>query len=85
MSPIFAASTTLASDDCNVAGQLDCGTLLLIGDTFDAVRADCHSQCEMLPLVPNHDFCSDFDLLPVRAGRPDQGPQSSGDVPGGPS
>ena len=85
MSPIVAASTTLPSDDCNVTGQLDCGAVLLNGDAFDAVRADCHSQCEMLTLVPNHDFGSDLDFLPVRAGRSDQGLQSSGDVPGGPS
>ena len=85
MSPFFAADTTLASDDCNVARQLDCGTLLLTSDTFDAVRADYHLRCEILTLVPIHDFGSDLDFLPVKASRPDQQPQSSGDVPGGPS
>ena len=82
---MFAASTTLASDDCNVAGQLDCGTVPLISDRLDAVRADYHLQCEILTLVPNHDSGSGLVFLPVRAGRPDQGSQSSGDVPGGPS
>ena len=68
---------------CSTRGKVILVSVL--SDTFDAVRADYHSQCEILTLVPNHDFGSDLDFLPVRAGRLDQEPQSSGDVPGGPS
>ena len=60
---VFQRRAERAKRRCNVGGQLDRRTVLLMNDPFDAVWPQCHSQCEILILVPNSDLGAEVGFL----------------------